>query len=301
MKNIQYLLVLHSVDGLGPIRLKALIDFYKDPKLAWGADGKQLKEIGIPQNVVERLTETRKNLTPEKLIEDLQKDKIKFTTIFDEDYPKPLLQIYDPPTVLYYKGEIKPQDEKAIGVVGTRKMTGYGKLVTNQFTASLVSAGFTIVSGLARGVDSEAHWTSLRNKGRTIAVLGGGLNQVYPPENINLANQIIDGKGAIISEFPLNHPSLPGNFPSRNRIISGLSKAILVTEAAADSGSLITARVALEQGRDVFAIPGPVTSALSRGPADLIKEGARLVFEPQEILDELGVEQGISNGLVLKE
>ena len=164
-------------------------------------------------------------------------------------------------------------------------------MVTEKFTSELVAAGFTIVSGLARGVDSSAHRSALNSGGRTIAVLGGGLNKIYPPENIRLADEIINGHGVVMSEFPPDYPSVPGNFPARNRIISGLSLGVLVTEAAQDSGSLITARLAVEQGREVFAVPGPVTSDLSRGPADLIKEGARLVFDAHEILDELGVSQ----------
>lgn len=289
MKNIAYLLALHSIDGLGPIRLKGLVDHFGDSRLAWEANGKQLREIGIPYNVVDLLLETRKNLEPEKYLASIEQAGIKWLTVFDEDYPKLLKQIYDPPILFYYKGEILPSDEKAIAVVGTRKITGYGKLVTEKFTAELVVAGLTIVSGLARGVDTQAHRATLEAGGRTIAVLGGGLNKIFPPENERLAEEIINGHGAVISEFPPDYPSLPGNFPARNRIISGLSLGVLVTEAAQDSGSLITARLALEQGRDVFAVPGPVTSDLSRGPADLIKEGARLVFEPQDVLEELGI------------
>lgn len=296
MDNVAYLLVLHSIDGLGPIRLKALLDHFTLPGDAWEADRKELLEIGIPNSVVELLLETRKKLVPQKYKEEIEKAGIKWVTIFDDEYPKNLRQIYDPPVVLYYKGDLKPEDEKAIAVVGTRKMTGYGKSVTEQFVKALSQGGFTIVSGLARGVDSAAHWTAVNENGRTIAVLGGGLNNIYPPENIKLADQILglpagrQGKGAVVSEFPPDYPSLPGNFPARNRIISGLSKAVLVTEAAEDSGSLITARLALEQGRDIFAIPGPITSSLSKGPIDLIKEGARPVSSPEEIFEELGID-----------
>ena len=295
MNNVQYLLALHSVDGLGPIRLKALIDFYKDPKLAWEAEAKELKEIGIPQNVLEKLSEKRRTLDPNTNLENIQKMGIKWVSVFDETYPEALKQIYDPPIILYYKGDILPQDSFSIAIVGTRKMTGYGKLVTEKFTSHLVKSGFTVVSGLARGVDSTAHLTALEVDGRTLAVLGGGLNHIYPPENIGLVTKIIGGKGAVMSEYPPDVPSLPGNFPSRNRIISGLSKAVLVTEADIDSGSLITARVAIEQGKDVFAIPGPITSALSSGPTQLIKEGARIVMNPDEILEEMGIDQRIIN------
>ncbi len=288
MNNIPYLLALHSIDGLGPIRLRAVLDYFKDPKLAWEANEEELLKLGIFKNVVNRLVETRKKLEPETYAKKIADSGIKWVTVFDETYPKLLAQIYDPPVVIYYKGE-PDWDKKAIGVVGTRKITGYGKVVTEQFTKGLVGAGLTIVSGLARGVDAEAHWTAVRENGKTIAVLGGGLNNIFPPENRNLAAKIADSFGAVISEFPPNYPSLPGNFPARNRIISGLALGVLVIEAAEDSGSLITARSALEQGREVFAVPGPVTSSLSKGPIDLIKEGARAVFNPEEILEELGI------------
>src|SRR3989344_2604420 len=301
VKDVKYLLALHSIDGLGPIRLKNLLDrlclqgdarFAKralEPRIAWEASRTALLECSVPRNVVDLLLETRKTLDPEKYMEEISEKGIKWKTIFDEDYPKLLKEIYDPPLVFYYKGEILPEDSKALAVVGTRKITGYGKLVTEKFTSELVTFGFTIVSGLARGVDSAAHWAAVNGKGRTIAVLGGGLNKIFPPENERLAKEIENGFGAVISEFPPDYPSVPGNFPARNRIISGLSLGVLVTEAAVDSGSLITARFALEQGREVFAVPGPVTSDLSKGPIDLIKEGAALVSEAGEILEELGM------------
>lgn len=291
MFNSSYLLALHSIDGLGPIRLKAILSYFKDPKLAWEANGQELIGLGIPKNAVELLLQTRKNLIPEKYAENIKNSGINWLTIFDKNYPKLLSQIYDPPIVLYIKGEILQRDENAIGVVGTRKITGYGRVVTEKFTTFLSLAGLTIVSGLAKGVDSVAHLTAVKNNCRTIAVLGGGLNNIFPPENKGLAEKIANGLGAVISEFPPNYPSLPGNFPSRNRIISGLSQATLVVEAAEGSGSLITAKLALEQGREVFAVPGPVTSYLSKGPIDLIKMGATAVFEPDEILEELGLDK----------
>ncbi|MBU1031607.1 DNA-processing protein DprA [Patescibacteria group bacterium] len=201
---------------------------------------------------------------------------IKRLTIFDKEYPKILKEIYDPPRVLYYKGTIFP-DEKCIAVVGTRKMTNQGRRETEKFTKGLVMAGFTIVSGLARGIDSVAHKTALAVGGRTIAVLGNGLDHIYPPENINLAKKIVNSGGVILSEYPCHAPPKPENFPKRNRIISGLSLAVLVVEARENSGSLITARCAVEQGREVFAVP----------PNDLINLGAQAVFNPEEITDIL--------------
>ncbi|MDO8498197.1 MAG: DNA-processing protein DprA [bacterium] len=300
MKNIEYLLALHSVNGLGPVRLKALLDHFGDPKLVWEASEKEIKSLGVPQPVVELFLETRKKLDPEKYAQEMEKAGIKVLTIFDEGYPRLLKEIYDPPSVLYYWGEILPRDERALAVVGTRKMTSYGRLVTEKFTQELSLAGLTIISGLARGVDSQAHKTTLENKGRTLAVLGGGLKHIFPPENTELARLIAQGQGAVISEFPPDHPSLPGNFPARNRVISGLSLGTLVTEAAEDSGSLITAKCALEQGREVFAVPGPITSDLSQGPSVLIKQGARLVTKAEEILEELGLERVQSAELRVK-
>ncbi len=289
MNNIPYLLALHSINGLGPVRLKAILDYFKDPKLAWEADGGKFLEIGIPRPTVTLFEETRKTLDPPEFAQKIADSGIKWKTVYDGDYPYLLSQIYDPPSVFYYKGNLENWDSPAIGVVGTRKMTGYGRAVTEKFTKALAQAGLVIVSGLARGVDAQAHRVAVQENGQTIAVLGGGLNYIYPPENRELAKQIIEGHGVVMSEFPPDYPSLPGNFPSRNRIISGLSKAVLVTEAAQDSGSLITARVAVEQGREVFAIPGPITSDLSKGPIDLIRQGAKVVFDPQEILEELGI------------
>ncbi|MBI2338039.1 DNA-protecting protein DprA [Candidatus Daviesbacteria bacterium] len=291
MNNIPYLLALHSIDGLGPIRLRAVLEYFKDPKLAWEAKAEELLKIGIYKNTINLLIETRKKLEPETYAKKIAERGIKWVTIFDDNYPRLLAQIYDPPLVLYYKGELNSLNNKTVAVVGTRKITGYGKIATIQFTKGLVASGLTIVSGLARGVDSQAHLTAVSEGGKTIAVLGGGLNNIFPPENRGLAAKIANGFGAVVSEFPPDYPSLPGNFPARNRIISGLSLGVVVIEAAEDSGSLITARLALEQGREVFAVPGPITSDLSKGPVDLIKDGARAVFGPDEILEELGISQ----------
>jgi DNA processing protein len=287
--DLGFLLALQNVNGLGPIRLKALLDHYPDFETAWNLDSATLHSIGLPKNVLVNFAAAQKTISPDQLIEKLEKDQINVVTIFDDEYPPLLKQIYDPPIILYCKGSFDFLNYAGIGVVGTRKMTGYGKIVTEQFSQALVEVGFVIVSGLAKGVDTAAHWTAVKNNGRTIAVLGGGVNKIYPYENNDLAKKIIAGGGVVMSEYPPEFESLPGNFPSRNRIISGLSVGILVTEAASDSGSLITARVALEQGREVFAIPGPVTSSLSKGPIELIREGGRVVYAPDEIIEELGL------------
>ncbi len=288
MNSIPHLLALHSIEGLGAIRLKALLEYFKDSKVAWEASEYELLKLGIYKSTVNRLIEVRKKLDPESYAEKIEGSGIKWVTIFDKSYPKLLAQIYDPPVILYYRG--KPDwNRKAIAVVGTRRISSFGQRTTEEFTKGLVKEGLTIVSGLARGVDTEAHSTAIRGKGQTIAVLGSGLNNIYPPENRSLAKKIADGFGAVISEFPPDYPSLPGNFPARDRIISGLSSAVLVIEAAEKSGSLITAKFALEQGREVFAVPGSITAYFSKGTNNLIQEGAGAVFNPDELLEELGI------------
>lgn len=290
-KDTIYLLALHSVNGLGSVRIKILIDYFQDLKLAWEASTSELLKIGIPKNAVENLIKARKSLDPQKYLEEINKLGIKYLTFFDEDYPKLLKEILNPPLILYYKGKLVP-NEKCVAVVGTRKMTSYGKIVTEKFTQELAENGLTIVSGLARGVDTQVHKTTLQNNGRTIAVLGGGLKNIFPPENQKLAEDVVVQNGAIVSEYPPNEPSLPGNFPARNRIISGMSLGVLVTEADIESGSLITAKLAVEQGREVFAVPGSITSQFSKGPISLIQEGAKAVTEAKEILEELGINLG---------
>lgn len=201
-----------------------------------------------------------------------------------------LRQISDAPAVFYYKGSILPKDDLAIGVVGSRLATPYGCQVTEKLVFDLANAGLTIVSGLARGIDSVAHRAALDAGGRTIAVLGSGLDLIYPPENRGLAQEIVKN-GALVSEFPLGFPIAASNFPARNRIISGLSLGVLVTEGAVDSGSMITAGQAAEQGREVFAVPGPINSKTSAGVNNLIKEGVHPVTDASDILQILNIEQ----------
>ncbi len=287
MKNKQFLVALQLVDGLGAVRLKMLLDFYHDPKTIWEAPTEELAQFKIPQNVLTNLTKIRKTLDPIKHYEQIFNSGIRIMTINDPEYPNSLKQIHHPPVLLYMVGSF-PSLELSMGVVGTRQMTGYGKVVTKQFVKELVASGFVIVSGLARGVDTTAHQTAVEESGQTIAVLGGGLNQIFPAENIHLAKAIVAGHGAIISEYHPDSPALPGNFPSRNRIIAGLSEAILVTEAAKESGSLITAKIGLEEGKTIYAVPGPITSSQSEGPLELIKDGATLVISARDVLQDFG-------------
>ena len=294
--DLAYLVALHSVDGLGNIRLLRLLEYFGTGQRIWEARDKELKDLGIPDKVIGAVKQSKMGLVPKKHFEALLHSNIKILTLCDNEYPASLKDISTPPFILYYKGHF-PTLDKSIGVVGTRKVTGYGKAVTEKLTRELVESGFVIVSGLARGVDTYAHKSCIESDGKTIAVLGGGLNKIYPPENFSLADEIAYKHGCVVSEFPPDYPHLAGNFPARNRIIAGLSQAVLVTEAAEDSGSLITARFAADQGKDVFAVPGPINSTLSQGPLSLIKDGAKLVTSVDDILLELGVEKTINSEL----
>lgn len=275
-------------EGIGPYRLKLLVDLFGSAEKAWKADQKRLVEAGLPGPVVEKFINFRRLFNLKNYLLSLEKLAVQYLTIIDNNYPALLGEIPDPPPVLYILGNPKILETKCIGVVGTRKITSYGREVTEYLTKELVSQNLTIVSGMARGVDSVAHKTALDQKGQTVAVLGSGVDIVYPPENFELHRQIAKS-GAVVSEMPLGHWASRGVFPARNRIISGLSLGIVVTEGDKDSGSLITAREAAKQGREVFAVPGPITNPYSKGPSILIKEGAKLVGEVGDILDELNL------------
>jgi DNA processing protein len=210
----------------------------------------------------------------------------KIIALGDERYPELLRAIPDPPAVLYCDGQIEPRDRQAIAIVGARRATPYGLRVTEALARELSQFGFTIVSGMARGIDAAAHRAALEVGGRTIAVLGCGLDVVYPPEHVRLRAEIAES-GAVVTEFLPGTPPHAGNFPRRNRIISGLGLGVVVVEATEDSGSLITARLALDQGREVFAVPGPIDAPLSRGPHGLLKQGAKLVETVDDIVEEL--------------
>lgn len=290
MKDLHYLLALHSIEFLGPSRIKKLFDYFGSFGNIWKAPLSEFSQFKFSENLIQNLRIAKKDLDPEEYFLELEKAGIKTVSIFEDSYPASLYEISGAPMVIYYKGVLDEAVlENCFGVVGTRKPTGYGRVVTEKLTKELVEAGLTIVSGLARGVDTVAHISTIEAGGKTLAVLGGGLFKIFPAENIRLAERITNGYGAILTEFPPSYPHLAGNFPARNRIIAGLSKGVLVTEAAEDSGSLITARLAIEQGREVFAVPGPITSSMSEGTSVLLKEGAKLVSSVADILEELGV------------
>lgn len=289
-------------EGIGPVRFKLLLDHFKSAKNAWEAKQTDLITAGIPQTIVQKFLDFRSKFDLELYLKELAKKEISFLTIQDNNYPYLLKQISDPPFVLYIRGSLAgPVNQQSLdnfwlsdnklAIVGTRIPTSYGREITEILTSDLVVSGLTIVSGMARGIDTVAHRTAIKNGGQTIAVLGCGVDLIYPPENKELYYQIANGNGCIISEMPLGRWANKGTFPARNRIISGLSRGVLMTEGASDSGALITCSYAGEQGRDVFAVPGPVTSSLSAGTLSLLKKGAKLVTNASDVLEELGLEQ----------
>lgn len=290
MTERQALVALCAHVPFGPARVKLLIDYFGSAKKVWSASKDKLVEVGLSFDSASEFIRHREKFDENNYFSKLKKLKIDFMTINDSNYPTNLVDLGNAPSVLYVKGKIKTKDTNAIAIVGTRKMTSYGREVTENFAGELVRLGITIVSGLARGIDTVAHKSALAAGGRTIAVIGRGLDEIYPLENTNLAEKIAGGHGAVISEYPLGYPVLRNNFASRNRIISGFSKAVLVVEGAKKSGTLLTASSAAEQGRQVFAVPGQITSPMSAAPHFLIENGAKIAFSVKDILDELDLQ-----------
>ena len=281
-------LFFHYCNGVGPKRFSLIKKAFGGADKAFKACKQQWLELGFTPKLVENIFQHKMFFDIKQTKQDLAKQNIHYISQEDQIFPKLLTEIADCPIGLFIKGSLVTTDIKAIAVVGTRKATSYGQEITQRFVTSLVSRGFTIVSGLARGIDGIAHKTALDIGGRTIAVMGCGLDVVYPPEHKVLAAQIAQ-HGALISEYPPQTKINPGNFPARNRIISGLSLGVLVTEGSIQSGTNITAMMAVEQNRDVFAIPGPITSQMSQGPGKLIQMGAKLVLAVEDILSELQI------------
>ena len=271
--------------------IHAITSRFGSARAAWEAKENHL--AGTPLLSAERvagIVQRKAEIDPEALPEKLQKLAIKYICYHDSEYPKPLLNIFDPPTALFYRGVMPGEGELAVALVGARKPSPYGQVVAEKLAKDLAAVGITVISGMARGIDTAAHKGALEAGGRTVAVLGSGLDIVYPRENKKLMERITES-GAVVSEFPPGSPPEPWHFPARNRIISGLSLGTVVVEAGEKSGALITAACALEQGRDIMAVPGNVTSVLSRGPHSLIRQGARLVEGAGDIIDELGLEK----------
>ncbi len=289
--NLKYWVALNSVEGLGPVTFRQLLKCFGSAERAWKAGVGELKKLNFKAKLIENFLQAQKSVDPTATMEHLGKLGIKVLTISSSGYPSLLKQTYDPPFLLYVRGEIIPQDDLAIAFVGSRKMTRYGREVTESLVQNLVAHGLTIVSGLAFGVDVASHQAALDAGGRVIAVLASGVDLITPTSNTFLAERILkEGRGAIISEHPLGTVPQRYFFPVRNRIISGLSLGTVVIEATEKSGTAHTARAALEQGREVFAVPGSIFSPLSIGTHNLIKAGAKLVNSVEDILEELQLE-----------
>ena len=285
-EKIIYWLALRGIKGIGSALAKRLLQRFKNPEYIFSASLKELLEVkGISSKTAEAIACFKGWQVIEKEIIEAGKLGISILCWEDKGYPKNLLSLHDPPVVLYLLGELKESDNAALAMVGSRNSSPYGLEITKNFSYCLAQAGVTVISGMARGIDSVAHKGALQAGGRTIAVTGCGLDIIYPPENRQLFSEI-KKYGAILSEFPLGTAPEAANFPRRNRLISGLSMGVIVVEASLKSGSLITAKYALEQGREVYAIPGNINSMKSRGTNSLIKEGAKLVETPEEILND---------------
>src|SRR4051794_19567544 len=274
------------VKQIGPTRFNRLLERFGSAEAAWHASLLDLAGAGLERRAIESLGKLRREVDPEAEWRRIEQQGVSVMILDDPAYPSALREIADPPPVLYVRGDLSPADDWAIAVVGTRRASTYGRQATERIVSDVARAGVTVVSGLARGIDTYAHRAALAAGGRTIAVLGSGLDRVYPEENRALADQV-ELSGAVISEFPLGTPPDAVNFPRRNRIVSGMARATLVVEADFKSGAMITATQAAEQGRDVFAVPGSIFNPLSAGPHQLIREGAKVVTEASDILEEL--------------
>jgi len=288
MTDLEAIVALNKLD-IGYQRLKRLLQYFASlAKILEAPYAKLLSIEGIGEKLASRISSFKSQDLQEEF-EQIKKLKIRLLTFQDAEYPQNLKQIYDPPIVLYVKGRFTEADKQAVAVVGSRHASLYGLNCAEKFATQLAELGLTVVSGMARGIDTASHRGALKAGGRTIAVLGSGLGFIYPEENIDLAEKIAE-QGAVISEFPIFTQPRPQNFPRRNRIISGLALGVLVVEAAHNSGALITADFALEQGKEVFALPGKIDSPNAQGTNYLIKQGAKLVCTIEDILEELNIQ-----------
>src|SRR3989339_1054673 len=286
-EQLKYWLAINRIPEVGPVTVKKLFDQFGTIEKAWQADEKEILSIeGLNQRAVKSFIENRHKINLAEELEKINKSGLKALTLEYPNYPLQLKNIYDPPSVLYVNGEILPSDEKAIAIVGTRKASRYGLEIAKKLARELAGMGITIVSGLASGIDTAAHEGALEAGGRTLAVFGTGVDVIFPAENRGLAQNIAKS-GALLSEFALGTRGERSSFPRGNRIISGLSLGVIVVEGHYDSGAMITAKYALDQGREVFAVPGNVELEQSKGPHWLIKQGAKLVERVEDVLEEL--------------
>ena len=286
MDEKKYWVGFNLIKGIGAVRMQALIQHFGGLEDAWNAAPHELAAAGLGLKLIERIVQARNQVDLEKVWAKIEAQGIKILTWEDVSYPQRLKEIEQPPPVLYVRGEYVPDDLFAVAIVGTRRVTPYGRQITEELAAHLAGNGITVVSGLARGVDAIAHQSSLKAGGRTIGVLGSGVDKIYPPEHRQLAEQMV-GSGAIISDYAPGTPPDASNFPPRNRIISGLSLAVVVIEAGETSGALITAEFAAEQGREVFAVPGSILAPQSKGTNKLIQRGALPLLSINDLMQAL--------------
>lgn len=282
-EDIRYWIWLSRIEGLNPKVLNDLIEKYKHPKVLWDRTKEELIQEGMKEAYANKITDSKYRVDLDRYLEYMKDNKIDIINIHDENYPDKLKEIYDPPIVMYVKGNKEMLNEKAMAIVGCRLCTKYGETQAKKLAYNLSMNNINVISGLARGIDSHAHKGSLMSVGKTIAVVGCGLDRVYPEENRGLFNQIINQGGAIISEYVIGTKPLARNFPRRNRIISGLSDGVIVVEAREKSGTLITVDFALEQGKDVYAVPGNIDNPNAYGTNDLIKQGAKVITNIEDI------------------
>jgi DNA processing protein len=290
MNATEACIALNMLPTVGPVRLRKLLDVFKEPQQILAAKRSELRKVeGIGNEVADQISNWKSAVD---LVAKLQRVRDFAATVITQEsssYPRSLREIHAPPIVLYVWGELEERDQHAIGIIGARRTTHYGTESAKRLAYQLAYAGLTVISGLARGIDTAAHQGALAAKGRTIAVIGSGLARLYPPENAALAEKIRTGNGAIVSEFSMEIEPDRQTFPMRNRIISGWSHGILVVEAGLNSGALITASQALEQGRSVYAVPGHINAPSAMGSNQLIQQGAKLVMDASDILDDLQI------------
>src|SRR5512139_3433988 len=288
MDEKKYWVGFNLIKGIGAVRMQALIQYFGDLESAWKAAPVELAAAGLSLKLIERIVQARTQVDLDKVWEKIVAQGIKILTWEDDIYPQRLKEIDQPPPVLYLRGDYLPDDLFAVAIVGTRRVTPYGRQITEELASYLAGNGITVVSGLARGVDAIAHQSALKAGGRTIGVLGSGVDKIYPPEHRGLAEKMKES-GAIMSDYAPGTPPDASNFPPRNRIISGLSLAVVVIEAGETSGALITAEFAAEQGREVFAVPGSILAPQSKGTNKLIQKGALPLLSVNDLMQALDI------------
>ncbi len=293
INELKYWVAFSKIPSIGPKKFESLLSYFKTMESAWKASILDLEKIGLDNTNIAEIIRARSEISPDREIEDLEKKSVKIITTKDIGYPCLLKEIYSPPPILFYRGKLPSENDFLIAVVGTRKNSPYGRQITESIVRSLSVKGLVIVSGLALGIDAIAHKATIDSGGKTIAILGSGIEKsnIYPMANRFVAEMIIEKEGCVISEHPPGTPPLKQHFPRRNRIISGISLGVLVIEAPKESGALLTAKNALDQNREVFAVPGNITSQNSEGTNNLIKMGARPVTDANDVLDALNLAQ----------